>query len=94
MSPNVEEIITEILSAAPEREFILIVVGGENSEGAGKDKEDLLEPDNQDSITEEADAFMEAFYEAIFGGETRQVAGGGGSSGGGGSDFVQLDSGP
>jgi len=79
---QIDEIIAALLTAAPEKEFTIIVVGGGEK---AEPKEDLLEPDEQDDVSIEADAFMEAFYAAVFGGETRQVAGGGGGGGSGSS---------
>ena len=74
---DVSSIIEAILVAVPKKQFTIIVVGNGEVE-AESDAEDIMEPDDQDSVTDEADDFMEAFYAAVFGGETRQVAGGGG----------------
>lgn len=73
---EISEIVEEILAAAPGKEVAIIIVGGDG-EVQAPEGEELMEPDDQDDVDEEMTAFMEAYFDSIFGG-SRGVAGGGG----------------
>jgi len=85
---EVSEIIDAILRTSPEKEFTIIVVGGEafapkESVDDTEDEADLKEG-SQDDIDYEMDFFKNGFFDAIFGPAT--AVGGGG--GGGGDSIV------
>jgi len=74
---DVTEIIQELLTIAPQKQFTIIVVGGE-AFSPNEDEEEKLEGDVD--VESDMDYFSKAFEAAIFGPAT--AVGGGGGGGG------------